>query len=64
MEKGVIIGMKNISKCCLGRIALERELRVSVRKGSRVYKEIVRIKIVWNGVQNQPTLIRAGFKVY
>jgi hypothetical protein len=48
----VIIGMNNISNCCFGRVALERELRVSVRKGSKVYKEIVRMEITLTRVQN------------
>jgi hypothetical protein len=30
--KGVIIGINNNSKFCLGRVAFERELMVSVKK--------------------------------
>jgi hypothetical protein len=44
--------MNKISKCCLGRVAFERELMVSVNKRSKVYKEITRMEIVLTRAQN------------
>jgi hypothetical protein len=52
IKKGVIIRMNKISKCCLGRVAFERELMVSIKKRSKVYKEITRMEIVLSRAQN------------
>jgi hypothetical protein len=41
-----MIRRNKISKCCLGRVAFERELMVNVKKRSKVYKEITWMEIV------------------